>query len=687
MKMQNYIKNKDNFETKEKTIMIKRDAKTLDESMWGFAEYKAFIDIYREEDLLNKERERKLEELIDKLGLKRNHLSKPRLKMLIAEILMTDKVKSYEEKMEKAEVESLKLESTLDEERKTKDLVGELILNTDMTNRWTLPDPEGIKNNLEHYEAGEEFASLDILSALWLGWHDIGFSIYLYEKVQKHYSYTDMETGEYLRKNFKILYNLYSNYAKREGQKAGEFVTIGLPDVIEIVQETSLHDLTRITDILMNNYIFEFADDHKVYTYNEISRQYEVLDKMAVQRMYGNLERSRRPYKLHHINNYLPASTTTSTNLEANIVSHNRGVSIENLVEMDSLGKEYINLSNGMYSVKQKKLFSHDPKYLSTIRHPIKYDKQAKAPKFREYMEMITGKNKGKEKFIQEWLGYMFSAKDISQQKALLIYGGPGTGKSTLLSVVTAVLGKKNISNVPLQKLGDGRFEAFNLVNKLANIQADLSSKTLSRDTVSIFKNVVGGDSILVEEKGVQGFEYKPHCKFVFAMNKLPNTSDVDLAFFDRLLILPLDVRFRGTENEDKDLLSKLTSEGELSGIFNWAMEGLRRLIKNGRFTIPMEMQALIDEYSYDNDPMARFIEEYLIITEDYNDRIAKSELLDYYNELFPNQRLTVNSFNRELKSKLGDDVDKNKDGKEIRTKSARYFGRMKIKEKTLFVV
>jgi putative DNA primase/helicase len=70
-------------------------------------------------------------------------------------------------------------------------------------------------------------------------------------------------------------------------------------------------------------------------------------------------------------------------------------------------------------------------------------------------------------------------------------------------------------------------------------------------------------------------------------------------------------VRFEVTippERQNPNLAQEL--HGELPGIFLWALEGLRRLRKQGRFTIPADsVEALLD-YRRENNPARLFLED-----------------------------------------------------------------------------
>ena len=71
----------------------------------------------------------------------------------------------------------------------------------------------------------------------------------------------------------------------------------------------------------------------------------------------------------------------------------------------------------------------------------------------------------------------------------------------------------------------------------------------------------------------------------IFNANQLPVSPDNSDAHFRREIILSFPNQFEGGK-EDPDLLNKLSSEEELSGIFNIIAIALRRIIKTQRIHI-----------------------------------------------------------------------------------------------------
>ena len=150
----------------------------------------------------------------------------------------------------------------------------------------------------------------------------------------------------------------------------------------------------------------------------------------------------------------------------------------------------------------------------------------------------------------------------------------------SLMSVNTTV-GKQNVSHPTLQELLGDRFASADLNCKLVNVFADLEADKLVN--TGRFKALVSGDSIRAQRKHQQAFSFRNYAKLIFSTNKIPESMDNSYAYYRRWVILPFDRIFEG-EKEDTDLISKLTTEEELSGLLNLAQKGLTKLIKEGGF-------------------------------------------------------------------------------------------------------
>ena len=231
------------------------------------------------------------------------------------------------------------------------------------------------------------------------------------------------------------------------------------------------------------------------------------------------------------------------------------------------------------------------------------YCKDAKCPKF---LERINGRFNEKEdiKVIQEIMGYLM-VENIKARKFFIIQGASNSGKSTLLKIINDIIGENNISSIELQKL-DERFKTAHLKDKIANIFDDIPANQIRES--STIKALVSGTQMNVEFKHEKGFEFKNKARLIFTCNQLPSSIDTTTGYYNRCLILSMD-NVVDKEKIDVNLLDKLLSEK--SGIVNWAIEGLKRLVNNGyNFTDSTSMDKNLSIYKEQNDSLQVFINE-----------------------------------------------------------------------------
>jgi putative DNA primase/helicase len=166
-------------------------------------------------------------------------------------------------------------------------------------------------------------------------------------------------------------------------------------------------------------------------------------------------------------------------------------------------------------------------------------------------------------------------------KKAVIFVGSGDTGKTTLLEVVTHLLGRDNISSISLQKMTGDKFSAAHLYEKHGNLVDELSARDIS-DT-GAFKMATGGGSVTGEYKFGNQFNFHNFSKFTFACNRIPDVGDTnDEAYFNRWMV----IRFENTiTNKIPNFIETVSTEEERSGLFNLAMRGLERLIEQKQFS------------------------------------------------------------------------------------------------------
>lgn len=333
---------------------------------------------------------------------------------------------------------------------------------------------------------------------------------------------------------------------------------------------------------------------------------------------------------------YIPGETVLREEIQAltkgSLTKHYVDETLYQIQVMTYIDREEISqdpfllhLENGIFNLKTYQLMPFDSEIITTIKLPVIYNSAAKCSKILQFLSEVLYPED--IPVIQEVIGYCLY-KDYSIQKAVMFMGEGSNGKSVLLSVIETLLGVKNVSAVSLQDLLRDRFAVACLFGKLANIYADISDKGLMQ--TGIFKILTGGDLIRGQHKFRNAFFFVNYAKLLFSCNKLPEAYDDTDAFFRRWIFINFPNTFTG-DNMNPHLTQELTTSKELSGLFTWAIEGLKRVLQKGKFSNDVSTAQLKEHYIRMSDALEAFIMD--CISEDSEGVIGKSEFYNVYCE------------------------------------------------------
>lgn len=256
-------------------------------------------------------------------------------------------------------------------------------------------------------------------------------------------------------------------------------------------------------------------------------------------------------------------------------------------------------------------------------RLPVAYDPGADAPEFQAFLDDVVTPQGATT--LQEMVGYALLHWDVPYDRALLLLGDGRNGKSTFLHVVERLLGDNNCSNLSLHQLASERFAPAELHGKLVNINADLDGSDL--DDTGQFKQLVSGDSMKAERKHKDPFTFRNTAKLLFSANQTPPVTDDSPAFYRRWLLVEFPNEF-GANDADPYLARKLTTNEELSGVLNWALEGLARIRDQDGFTHEQPPNVTRKRWhGLSADPIDRFVHEELVTGTD--GWLSKDEVVD----------------------------------------------------------
>ena len=297
----------------------------------------------------------------------------------------------------------------------------------------------------------------------------------------------------------------------------------------------------------------------------------------------------------------------TTTAQYAHVVKHLQVETYTQPADFEEI-PEIIVTQNGALNVFSGELLPHSPHYKARSAIPVTYNPDAGCPRFQEFFKRVIPSQEYRE-FFQEWAGFHL-IKDYRFQRVTVLVGDGDNGKSTLLNVLTRLLGKENVSSENLYRLTTNRFSPAELYGKLANVAADIGPDELKY--TGPLKTLTGGDSITAERKRRDPFKFINHAKMTFSCNQLPRTPDETLAFYKRFIVIitgdPIP-----KEEQNPQILEEITTQEELSGILNWALIGLRNAITRGRLAEPTEILERKELYRNMSDPVTGFIETHIV--------------------------------------------------------------------------
>lgn len=309
---------------------------------------------------------------------------------------------------------------------------------------------------------------------------------------------------------------------------------------------------------------------------------------------------------------------------------------VRTLVPLFTVGPHpaYINLRNGMLhstSVDEFGLPSwatwefvgHRPQVHSTVQLPHSWNPDAQCPRFDQFL----AESLEPDAVPLAWeiiAACLYSG--IPVQRAVMLQGPPGCGKSQLLDVITGLIGERATTHIPLQNLGE-RFNVAQLHGKALNVHADLDQGGIGE--TGTFKTMVTGDTLTAEHKGQAPFTFTPFATLLFSANEVPPSDDRSGAYTRRWAVLPFrqHVERRGAPVRD---LGKRVLLREAEGIIRKAVATLPELLARGDFGVLARAQ---DDFNEKTDYLLTFVRSEL----DFSDitHVTSSKVLTAALEAF----------------------------------------------------
>lgn len=267
-----------------------------------------------------------------------------------------------------------------------------------------------------------------------------------------------------------------------------------------------------------------------------------------------------------------------------------------------------VNFANGFLDVDGN-LHEHSPRFGKTFTMPFNYapERAGSCHKWLKFLEDVWGDDPDyadKVAALQEAFASTMFGVACKFQRAILLYGHAGTGKSTVMNVLRAMLPPEAVCSVPPHQWA-GRFSLTAMIGRTLNCCGELSeSMSIAGDK---FKEVVEGTPQTTEFKGQDSFIFKPMAANWFASNFPPISRDGSNGFLRRWLVLRFNRVMMG-ENRIVDYHDELVAE-EREAIAAWAMQSIGRLLRKHDYTLPATHHTVINSVRRANNDVAAWLQ------------------------------------------------------------------------------
>ena len=313
-----------------------------------------------------------------------------------------------------------------------------------------------------------------------------------------------------------------------------------------------------------------------------------------------------------------------------------------------------LNLVNGVYDLKANLFIAAENISPSDrlCRHQItcSYDAKAKAPEWEKFCGKVFADSDA-TRYVQTYIGAGLSGEMI--ERCLILYGAGSNGKSTLLAMVSALVGGYATSFNIAALMGDSR--GVNSEYEIRKLKgARMAFATESREGAkldeSILKKICSKDKVCARFPYELPIQFQPTHKTILATNHKPRVEAADKGTWRRLSMVSMSYDFDLDVEKKLDVEVEAIFQRELPGVLNWVIEGWRRYRSEG-LLVPASIEADTREYRCEEDKLMEWISEQFEVTNKLADQVELSAVWTLYDGRLDWQK-DIKS-NRTLKKEL----------------------------------
>jgi P4 family phage/plasmid primase-like protien len=270
--------------------------------------------------------------------------------------------------------------------------------------------------------------------------------------------------------------------------------------------------------------------------------------------------------------------------------------------------------ANGAIDLRTGVISPHNPDHLVTGGSPIHFNVLAECPKCDKYLAEAQPDPKVR-RYLQALIGYCLTGR-VNLEQIYFFKGTGRNGKGVFIETLRAIAGDYAVVASPtlILRQHNSAPHPTNLAAIRGKRWATISELPQNGELdTEVIKSITGGNKQTARKMHQDFSDFDFWAKTVAEANDTPRLPEYSPAIRSRVRLVDWPITFEN--REDKQLKESLKTE--LSGIFNWALDGAKLYYAGELENVPETVQDSTAEFWADMNTMGQWVKEKCVIQAD----------------------------------------------------------------------
>jgi putative DNA primase/helicase len=397
-----------------------------------------------------------------------------------------------------------------------------------------------------------------------------------------------------------------------------KFPTLSVLDNLLLRWEEKDSEWYPVTDSDIEKYLKEiirdiFNDDEKYYATDFINKLKTTIKARALKPIIVD-------------------STVLDKNPEFNIVLS--GIEQQKNYLQERIDLNYLFLKNGKYNIKTNSFEKYNPTDFVFSKIQTNYNPNVPNDILNEvngYLDNLIDDFTTKEQLKDILASILFRNKYDKAQHFYYFYGHGSNGKTTLLEIVSSMLGRQLTNSMESKHLLSSQFGLSGLNGSLLSI-TDETPNLITNIELQRLKKLSGGGEITADVKFEKPIKFNNRATVIFSTNSIPDFEETGSALYRRCVIVYFDKKFK-PQYETSIFLDKMkndkTYQEALLKILIDRLEVITKkehISKYNSLIRNTNEELLMERYEKFSKPVQWFVEEKYVVTDSPIDELSLSD-------------------------------------------------------------